>query len=448
MTSLVKRFPRNFAWGVATASYQIEGAVNEDGRGASIWDIFSHTPGKILHGDTGDIACDHYHRMREDVNLMSQLGISHYRFSISWPRIFPMGYGQKNSRGLDFYDQLTDQLLQENIEPLVTLYHWDLPQALQEKGGWINRDTAFYFRDYAAMMFDKLGDRVHNWITHNEPWVTTVAGHIQGHHAPGLKQPKVGRKVAHHLLLSHGLAVEAYRDMDKGRIGITLNLHPVYPASSREEDLTAQRLHDAFHNTWFLDPVFKGTYPDDLNEILPLHDEFIAEGDLNLIQQPLDFLGVNYYAPHRVRWNPDDISHASLVILPEEPITSMGWPVDAKGLTDLLIRIHQDYGPIPIVITENGAAYEDVVEDGKIHDALRQHYLEMHWNALANSIEQGVPVQGYYVWSFLDNFEWALGYSKRFGIVYVDYLTQQRIVKDSGLAYSRFLREFYEYHHV
>ncbi|PSR25765.1 MAG: beta-glucosidase [Sulfobacillus thermosulfidooxidans] len=448
MTSLVKRFPRHFAWGVATASYQIEGAVNEDGRGASIWDVFSHTPGKILHGDTGDIACDHYHRMREDVNLMSQLGISNYRFSISWPRIFPMGYGQKNSRGLDFYDQLTDQLLQENIEPLVTLYHWDLPQALQEKGGWINRDTAFYFRDYAATVFDKLGDRVHNWITHNEPWVTTVAGHIQGRHAPGLKQPNVARKVAHHLLLSHGLAVESYRDMGKGRIGITLNLHPVYSASSREEDLTAQQLHDAFHNTWFLDPVFTGTYPEELDEILPLDNEFIAEGDLNLIQQPLDFLGVNYYAPHRVRWNPDEISHASLVILPEEPITSMGWPVDAKGLTDLLIRIHYDYGPIPIIITENGAAYEDVVEDGQIHDALRQHYLEMHWDALANSIEQGVPVHGYYVWSFLDNFEWALGYSKRFGIVYVDYLTQQRIVKDSGLAYSRFLREFYEYHHV
>ncbi len=440
------KFPENFQWGVATAAYQIEGAVREDGRGPSIWDEFSHIPGRILHGENGDVACDHYHRMREDVALMAELGIRHYRFSTAWSRIYPMGQGALNPAGLDFYDRLVDTLAENGIEPLLTLYHWDLPLALQERGGWLNRDTAKYFRDYAATLFDALGDRVKQWVTHNEPWVTTVAGHMQGRHAPGIADMGKVRAVAHHLLLSHGLAVQAFRQAHAGRIGITLNLHPVQPASESERDTRAARLHDVYHNTWFLDPIFRGEYPAALDEFLPPAGACVQAGDLAVIREPMDFLGVNYYAAHTVQWDSQQVPSASVAIPQGAELTEMGWTVDPQGLTDLLARISRDYGPIPLLITENGAAYPDALEgEGgqvAVHDVGRERYLAAHIAAMGDALDQGINLQGYYVWSLLDNFEWALGYSKRFGIVYVDYPTQRRIVKDSGKAYSAIIREF------
>ncbi len=445
--SLIKQFNANFRWGVATAAYQIEGAVNEDGRGPSIWDTFSHSPGRTFNRDNGDVSCDHYHQFRQDIQLMAQLGIPGYRFSVSWPRIFPTGKGKVNSRGIDFYDRLVDTLLQANIHPLITLYHWDLPESLQEKGGWMNRDTAYYVRDYAQTLGEHLADRARNWITHNEPWVVSVAGHLQRCHAPGLKRLDKVRVVAHHLLLSHGLTVEAFRASGYGQIGITLNLHPVYSASDQEQDLEAQRLHDVFQNRWFLDPVIRGTYPVALDQILPpISDTEVKDGDLAIISQPLDFLGVNYYAPHKVFYDPAQLDKASLLIREDEPVTAMGWPINAHALTDLLVGIHQDYGPIPLLITENGAAYDDVLEAGQVHDTLRQQYLLSHWQAVRDALALGIPVEGYYLWSLLDNFEWALGYSKRFGIIYVDYLTQRRTIKDSGLLYRNLIQEFREYH--
>lgn len=433
------QFPEGFLWGVATSSYQIEGAWNEDGKGPSIWDVFSHTQGKIADGSTGDVACDHYHRWREDVALMKELGIKAYRFSVSWPRVLPQGRGPVNSKGLDFYDRLVDELLKNGIEPFLTLYHWDLPQALQDFGGWVNRDIAKWFADYAAVVARRLGDRVRWWATHNEPWVVAWIGHGWGEHAPGLRNPRCALQVAHHLLLSHGLAVEVLRDATGGaaRIGIVLNLTSVHPASDTAEDHAAAHRADGFSNRWFLDPLFWGSYPKDLWEGFgPMVPE-VHPGDMACISRRLDFLGVNYYTravvAHDAQGGPLQVKS----VRPEKSAyTEMGWEIYPQGLYELLIRLHRDYKPATIIITENGAAFADVVSaDGRVHDQPRIDYLRDHLVQAHRAIREGVPLEGYFVWSLMDNFEWAHGYTKRFGLVYVDFSTQRRIPKDSALWY-------------
>ncbi|MBE3599774.1 MAG: beta-glucosidase [Limnochordaceae bacterium] len=435
-------FPPGFLWGAATAAYQIEGAVDEGGRGESIWDRFSHTPGKTRDGDTGDVACDHYHRYRDDVRIMRELGLAAYRFSVAWPRIFPEGRGRPNPDGVAFYERLLDELEKAGIQPVVTLYHWDLPQALQDRGGWPHRDTAYRFADYAAWMFDRLGDRVPYWITHNEPFVVSILGHVTGEHAPGLNDPAAGFRTAHHLLLSHGLAVQAFREggRRKGRIGITLNLSPVHPASGSPEDEAAARRVDGLINRWFLDPLFRGAYPEDMVEhfgrLIPLPEA--SEADMRLISQDVDFLGVNYYSRQVVRHDPGELFLQMRQIDGPGPKTEMGWEVYPAGLGEILRRLHEAYTKAPLFVTENGAAYPDTVSpDGAVHDPDRIAYLRDHLLELSRVIAGGVPVQGYFLWSLMDNFEWAHGYSKRFGILYVDYPTQRRIWKDSAYWYRR-----------
>lgn len=429
------RFPGSFLWGVATAAYQIEGAVQEDGRGESIWDRFSHTPGKILNGDTGDVACDHYHRYREDVALMADLNVRTYRFSIAWPRIFPTGAGAPNPKGVDFYKRLLDELERQNIIPAITLYHWDLPQALEDQGGWRNRETAARFAEYAAYMFRELGDRVPLWITHNEPWVAAFLGHAFGVHAPGLTDWSAALLAGHHILLSHGLAVQVYRAAGlRGRIGITLNLGPQMAASDRPEDQVAAQRADGYHNRWFLDPLFHGNYPQDMVELYgPLfRPEWVRGDDMAVIAEPVDFLGVNYYTRGVVQHSDEGVLRIRSVQV-DAPRTEMGWEVYPQGLTDLLLRLHADYGGPVMYITENGAAYRDEpAPDGRVHDPERIDYLRRHFLAAHQALSQGVDLRGYYVWSLMDNFEWAFGYSKRFGIVYIDYATQRRIPKDSA----------------
>ncbi len=439
-------FPKDFRWGTATASYQIEGAVHEDGRGPSVWDTFSHTPGKILHGDTGDMACDHYHRFDQDLDLLASLDVKDYRFSIAWSRIFPSGRGALNATGVAFYDRLIDALLERGIEPAVTIYHWDLPEALEALGGWRNRDTAYYFQDYAAVLFQKYGDRVQHWITHNEPWCTVFLGHLYGEHAPGHRDAGMARAVAHHVLLSHGLAVDAYRGQNlSGQIGITLNLNTVYPASDREADRWAQDIEDVKANRIFLDPVFKGRYAELTDAILAPADEgLIRPGDMEIIARPIDFLGVNYYSYAVVAGDWDAAENERVKnVTPKDEVTDMGWPIRAEGLTDLLKRLSQEYTQIPLSVTENGAAYPDHKVNDRIEDRDRISYLKRHIQAVGDALAAGVDVKGYYLWSFMDNFEWAFGYSKRFGIVYVDYDTQRRIPKDSAYWYRNVIREFH-----
>lgn len=444
LRELARSFPPDFRWGAATAAYQIEGAVNEDGRGKSIWDTYSHTNGRTSNGDTGDVACDHYHRFQDDIALMADLGIRNYRFSVAWPRILSDGEGRVNTAGLDFYSRLVDTLLEHDIRPLVTLYHWDLPQALHDKGGWGSRDTTQRFAEYAAVVARAIGDRVEEWITHNEPWVTTVGGYMFGGNAPGITDPSLSYLVAHHLMLSHGLATQALRAERPGcSVGITLNLTPVRPASGSEADQEAAKQQDAFLNRWFLDPVLRGSYPGDLAEALGWHlaaDEAELATDLATMSQPIDFLGVNYYSPSRVVADPSNTPPARPVTLPEDRVTDMGWVVDASGLTELLVRLAADYPGVPLMVTENGAAYPDTVEEMAVHDHERVAYLMEHWSAIAAAMDEGVPLRGYYVWSLMDNFEWSQGYSKRFGIVHVDYETQVRTVKDSGLTYAALLQ--------
>lgn len=445
---LLKVFPADFKWGSATAAYQIEGAVQEGGRGSSIWDTFSHTPGNTLNGDTGDVACDHYHRVTEDVQLMAELGLRNYRFSIAWPRIFPQGRGVTNPDGIAFYDRLVDTLLAQGISPMATLYHWDLPQTLQDKGGWGHRDTAFYFRDYAGTMAEKLGDRVKQWITHNEPWCTAVLGHYSGEHAPGLHDMALTRVVAHHLFLSHGLAVSALRTIDpKFQLGITLNLNTIYPAHpDSADDVLAQRYHDVYSNRWYLDPVLKGEYPKELDELFGPAPDAVRSEDLALCAPPIDFLGVNYYSSAVVAYDETAMLKGRNVT-PQDNVTDMGWPIMPQGLTDLLTRVTRDYGPIPLFITENGAAYPDAVAaDGSVKDPERVRYVSDHIVAVAQAITQGSPVKGYYLWSLMDNFEWGYGYSKRFGCVYVDYVSQKRIPKDSARWYSQWIQDFRAIH--
>ncbi len=429
------QFPAGFLWGAATAAYQIEGAANEDGKGPSIWDTFAHTPGHILTGETGDIACDHYHRYQQDITLMQTLGLSAYRFSVSWPRVLPTGRGQINAAGLDFYDRLVDGLLAAGITPFLTLYHWDLPQALQDQGGWLERETCQAFADYAQLLAARLGDRVQHWMTHNEPIVTVMAGHWHGSHAPGIRNPEIASQVAHHLLLSHGLAMQAIHATAKrqAQVGIVLNLHPVYPASQSEEDLAAAQRAEVRMVTWLTEPLFRGTYPIEgllANGIKP---PAVQGDDLAIISQPMDFLGVNYYSPHRAAGS---AGKEARELRQGAEYTAMGWEVYPPGLHDLLVWLHRSYTIPALYITENGAAYDDELHaDGTIDDEARRRYLEDHLCAAQAAIQEGVPLKGYFVWSLMDNFEWAFGYSKRFGITYVDYPTQTRYIKNSGYWY-------------
>ncbi len=445
MAEKIAKFPHGFIWGTATAAYQIEGAWDEDGKGESIWDRFCRIPGKVQDGDRGDIACDHYHRYRDDIKLMRALSLNAYRFSIAWPRIFPQGKGGINQRGLDFYERLVDELFDAGIEPFVTLYHWDLPQALQEEGGWANRDTVGYFKDYAAQVSKKLGDRVHYWITHNEPWVTSFAGHHSGILAPGIKSLPTALKVSHHLLLSHGEAVAVLRDNgdEKTRLGIALNLSPAHPASESKEDGEAAKRFDGYLNRWFLDPIYKGCYPEDMMILYGDKAPKIRAQDLERISAKIDFLGVNYYSQQVIK---ADAKEDFLGLKPVKPAdaecTEMDWEIYPAGLYEILKRIHNDYDAPLIYITENGAAFSDKIDkNGQVNDEPRIKYLKSHFLQAHKAIEDGVKLSGYFVWSLMDNFEWALGYSKRFGLIYVDYPTQKRIIKASGWMYKKVIEK-------
>jgi beta-glucosidase len=426
----VKAFPDGFLWGVATSAYQIEGAVDVDGRGRSMWDGFAGES-----GETGDIACDHYRRWRDDVELLGELGVNAYRFSIAWPRLFPTGRGPLERRGLDHYDRLIDALLEKGITPLVTLYHWDLPQALQDEGGWLSRDTVERFAEYAATCFDAYGDRVTWWCTINEPWIIGLLGYLHGLHAPGIKGDVRGEAAAfHHVLLAHGRA--AHAAPAAARVGIAFSLAPHYPAGPG--DVEVSRLSDGYVNRWFLDPVLGRSYPDDMRalweeRIGPL--DFVHEGDLETIGSRSDFIGVNYYARRVMRAAPGARPWPWEVVAGVAPTTEAGTEITPKAFTDLLVRLRDDYGDVPIVVTENGAVYNDAV-----HDERRVEFIRDHLAAVHDAIEQGVPVVGYCYWSFMDNFEWALGYAQRFGLVHVDYDTLERTIKYSGRYYASIAR--------
>jgi beta-glucosidase len=453
-------FPAGFFWGAATAAYQVEGAVSADGRGRSIWDSFAHTPGKVLNNHTGDVAVEHYRRFRNDVALMADLGLGAYRFSVSWPRVQPDGRGVVNQAGLDFYRRLVDALLEAEIEPWLTLYHWDLPQALEDAGGWPARDTAFRFAEYAAAVHDAVGDRVRYWTTVNEPWCAAFLGYASGEHAPGRREPAAAVRAAHHLLLAHGLAALALRAQDAdSQVGIGLNLYAVSPASEEQADLDAARRIDGLQNRFFLDAVLHGRYPGDvLEDLHPLVDEdLVRAGDLATIATPLDLLGVNYYSRFTVSGRP--AGRASAAAAPTHsgspwvgsehvgfvdsgrPVTGMGWEIDESGLLEVLVRLAREYPPVPLAVTENGAAFHDeVAADGAVHDPERLAYLQAHLGACRQAIAAGVPLRGFFAWSLMDNFEWAWGYTKRFGLVYVDFDTQQRIIKDSGRWFAAMAR--------
>lgn len=433
-------FPKDFLWGAATASYQIEGAWNEDGKGESIWDRFCHIPGKITNGDSGDVACDHYHLYAEDIKMMKELGLKTYRLSISWPRIFPEGKGIPNKNGLNFYKRLIELLIVNDMKPMVTLYHWDLPQKLQDIGGWANREVADYFEEYARVVFHELGDLVPFWITHNEPWVVSFPGNWAGRLAPGLTDFSTALQVSYNLLLSHGKAVKTYREMGyKGEIGIALNMSPMYPASQEEADISAAWRHDGYINRWFADPVLKGEFPQDMVKwysqkgVLPE----IKNEDLKLMSIPVDFLGINYYAPSYVKADVDNWPLDLKGVDSGKPKTDKGWEIYADGLYDLLKRLDGDYNGIKMMITENGAAFNDIVNrDGNVEDDNRLDYLYKHIAKCHKAVEHGVKLAGYYVWSWMDNLEWSYGYGPRFGVVYVDYRTQKRIIKKSGYWYK------------
>jgi beta-glucosidase len=434
MTIDPSSFPSDFVWGAATASYQIEGAAHEEGRGESVWDRFCATPGKVRAGDSGDVACDFYHRYRDDVRLMKELGLDAFRFSIAWPRVLPDGRGAVNEKGLDFYDRLVDELLGAGIEPFVTLFHWDTPQALEDVGGWPVRATAEAFVEYAEVVAGRLGDRVRHWITHNEPWVYAWIGHAWGMHAPGRTKEVDAVAAGHHLLLSHGWAVEAIRRVSpEARVGITLDLTQAFPANETPEDEAAAWQVDGEENRWFLDPLFRGAYPPDLLERNELVAPLVHDTDLDAISVPIDFLGVNNYSRFVVAAAAEGPRKTTN---PEAQHTDMGWEVYPDGLHGVLVRVAQDYAPAAIYVTENGAAFGDVrVHDGSVHDPERTAYLSSYIEAVSRAVADGSPVKGYFVWSLLDNFEWAFGYSKRFGIVYIDFPTLERVPKDSFYWY-------------
>lgn len=437
VAEVARRFPRGFVWGVATSAYQIEGAAHEDGKGASIWDEFCRVPGAIADGSNGDVACDHYHRLDADLDLIASLGVQAYRFSISWPRVQPTGEGAVNPAGLAFYERLVDGLLARGVQPYATLYHWDLPAALQRRdGGWLSRDTAHRFADYAQLVARRLGDRIVSFATHNEPWVMAVLGHERGLFAPGLRDRAGACQVSHHLLLSHALAAQAIRASGtRASVGIVLNMAPVYPETDSDLDAAHAELEDGRLVRWYMDALFKGCYPADVLEDLGADAPEVGAQDAALIAGPCDFLGVNYY--HPIVKNAQD--HARPASSGAASLTDMGWEVAPHALAELLLRLHRDYALPPLLITENGAAYQDELVGDRIVDEERRHYIETHLLAVAEAIEQGVDVRGYFVWSLLDNFEWAEGYRKRFGIVHVDYANQQRIKKSSALWYQSLL---------
>ncbi len=434
-------FPQDFLLGAATAAYQIEGGTRAGNRGESIWDRFSHTPGKTYQGHTGDVACDHFYRWREDVALMARLGLHAYRFSIAWPRVIPEGRGAVNLAGLDFYDRLVDALLDRSIQPFVTLYHWDLPQALQDIGGWPNRDLVGCFADYAAAVARRLGDRVHHWITFNEPWVFVFLGYFTGDHPPGLKDLGAALQAAHHVLAAHGVAADVIRAHggQETQVGITLDLSHVDPATDSQADLEAAHRHDGYINRWFLDPLFHGRYPEDM---LALWGDQAPEGeagDLDLSER-LDFLGINNYRRVVVGHGQAPPLNVAFYEPEGSQYTDMGWEVSPDGLYKLLVRVYRDYGPRSIYITENGAAFPDVLRaDGVVDDQDRVEFVRSYTFAALRALEEGVPLKGYFVWTLLDNFEWVYGYSKRFGIVYVDFSTQERIIKQSGYWYQKMI---------
>jgi len=441
------QFPKQFIWGAATASYQIEGAWQEDGKGESIWDRFTHTPGKILNGDTGDVANDHYHRYVDDVALMKEIGLHAYRFSTAWPRILPQGRGKVNQAGLDFYGRLVDELLEAGITPFVTLYHWDLPQVLQDEGGWAARSTAEAFVEYTDVITRHLGDRVKNWMTFNEPSVSAIMGHLSGHHAPGLKDIEQTVSTAHHLLLAHGRAVPVIRRNSPGaEVGIVINANNIVPASPSKADRDAARIGDGMWVRWFLDPLHGRHYPTDIvvhyenqanKEVLGC----VQAGDFEEISTPIDFVGLNYYMRQVVRADVPATKNLPPVVVADGERTEMGWEVYPDGLFKLLSRFHHEYQIPKLYVTENGASYSAGPDaDGRVRDVKRTQYLRDHYTSAKRAIDAGVPLAGYFVWSFIDNFEWAYGYSQRFGIIWNDYETQERIFKDSALWYREVIR--------
>ena len=445
--AIEQAFPHGFIWGAATAAYQIEGAVDEDGRGESIWDRFSHTPGKTINGDTGDVACDHYHRWRDDIELMRSLSLHAYRFSVAWPRILPKGRGQVNQAGLDFYDRLVDGLLNAGITPWLTLYHWDLPQVLEDVGGWTNRATAEAFAEYTDVLSRRLGDRVKHWITLNEPWCSAFLGYHQAEHAPGRANLADALQASHTLLLAHGLAVPILRgNSADAQVGITLNLTHAYPATERAEDHAAAGRMDGFFNRWFLDPLYGRGYPQDIVALYGAAAPAVSEADLATIAAPTDFLGINFYNPSFIVDQPNNPPlNIGDYRLPNAEYTAMDWVVYPQGLTDLLQRVERDYPVHALYITENGAAYADEppqIVDGarRVHDRERTLYYAQHLAAAQQAIAAGVPLKGYFAWSLMDNFEWGFGYTKRFGLTYVDYATQERSIKDSGRWYADLIR--------
>ena len=429
-----------FIWGVATSSYQIEGAANEDGRGQSIWDTFCKVPGKVANFDNGDIACDHYHRFKEDLDLMKWMGVKAYRFSVAWPRVIPDGVGRVNEMGLDFYDRLIDSLLEREIAPWLTMYHWDLPEALQLRGGWNNREVVEWFGEYGEVLTSRFGDRVKNWMTLNEPFCSAWLGHLYGDMAPGIKDLQTALNVSHNLLMSHGLACQVIRsNVSEANVGIVINVTPAVPATDSQVDSNAAQLADGFDNRWFLDPVFGRTYPADVIDALGASPE-IHSGDMELIAQDLDFLGVNFYFRQTVA---ADQNSKPLPIrsVNRENVkkTAMNWEVHPQAFEEILLRISKEYSPKAIYITENGSAWNDEVINGEIIDDERIDYLVRHLDAMRSARNQGAPILGYFAWSFLDNFEWAYGYEKRFGLIHVDYKTQTRTPKKSALFYRQLL---------
>ncbi len=430
-------FPEGFWWGVATSAYQIEGSPLADGAGPSIWHRFSHTPGHIAQGDTGDLACDHYHRLTEDIDLLVELGVKAYRLSIAWGRILPEGIGATNPRGLGFYQRLIEGLLKRGIKPVVTLYHWDLPEALQDRGGWVNPDSPLWFAEYAEIMFRALADRVAAWVTINEPWVIAVLGHLEGRHAPGQRDAWAAPRVGHHLLLAHAAAVDLYRTLGQQSIGIALNLEPQHAASADPADLQAAQRRDAFINRWFLDALFFGRYPAELAQIFgAAWPEFSADS-LVQIRCPGDFIGVNYYTRARVAADPGSRPLGAVCLKPpRHQCTEMGWEIYPEGLSETLGWLKDRYGNPCILITENGAAFADPPpQAGVVADPQRIHYLKKHLSAAAQALSQGVDLRGYFVWTLLDNFEWTEGYSKRFGLYWVDRANLQRYPKASARFY-------------
>ncbi|MES2581552.1 MAG: GH1 family beta-glucosidase [Pseudomonadota bacterium] len=431
------QFPDHFVWGVATSAFQIEGAALQDGKGPSIWDSFCRQPGVIADNSNGDVACEHYTRWASDLDMVADLGVDAYRFSIAWPRVRPTGSGAWNDKGLDFYERLVDGLVERGIKPYLTLNHWDLPDALQANGGWAHRDTVHRFVEYAEGIHARMGDRLASIATHNEPWVMAVLGHETGVFAPGIKNRATAAQVSHHLLLSHGLAVQALRAHgSQASLGIVLNLSPMHPATPTDADRTQARLEDGKLLRWYMDPLFKASYPQDVLDHLGADAPHMQAGDLANIAAPIDFLGVNYYSRSVVSADQSWKAESSGL-----EITDMGWEVYPEGLTELLVRMHRDYPVPPLYVTENGGAFKDVLESGRVRDDGRTRYIQRHIAAVAEAMRQGVRMEGYMVWSLMDNFEWASGYEKRFGIVHVDYDTQVRTLKDSARWYRDFLTQ-------